>query len=100
MSVTGPAAWGDAKVREGDRSVVDDGRNARVEVGVRVMPVVLEPLLEQDVVHRNLTGDVQHRLGIELVHLSWIELGERAQVDAGRDARGLDRARVDAGDPS
>ena len=63
-------------------------------------PVVLEPLLERDIVHRNLTGDVHHRLGVKRVHLSWVELGERAQIDAGRGSLGLDRAGVDAGDPS
>src|SRR3954464_11004864 len=63
-------------------------------------PIVLEPLLEGDVVHRNLTGDVQHRLGVELVHLAWVERGEWEQIDAGRGAPGLDRSRVDAGDPN
>ena len=62
-------------------------------------PVVLEPLLERDVVRRDLAGDVPHRLRVELEHLSWVELGERAQLDARRRARWLDRARVDAGDP-
>src|SRR5205814_9645797 len=94
------AAWGDAEMREGNRSVIDDGRNARIEVRIRMTPIVLEPLLERDVVHRNLTGDVQHRLGVELVHLAWVERGEWAQTDAGRGAPGGDRARVDAGDPS
>jgi hypothetical protein len=71
-------------------SVIDDGRNARVEVRLRMTPVVLEPLLERHVVHRNLTGYVQHRLGVELVHLAWVERGEWAQIDPGRGARGLD----------
>jgi hypothetical protein len=55
-----PAAWADAEMREGDRSVVDDGRGARVEIRIRMAPIVLEPLLERDVVHRNLTRDVAH----------------------------------------
>src|SRR5207248_767631 len=68
-------------------------------VRVRMPPVVLEPLLERDVVRRNLAGDVPHRLRVEFEHLSWVELGERPQLDAWRRARWLDRAGVDAGDP-
>src|SRR5439155_26215174 len=63
-------------------------------------PVVLEPLLESDVLHRNVTGDVPHRLRVELVHLAWVKPEEWAHIAAGWGAPRLDRARVDAGDPS
>jgi hypothetical protein len=39
-----------------------------LEVRIRITPVVLEPMLERDVVDRNLTRDVARRLCVELVH--------------------------------